>query len=80
MVTGSLVFLEDTDTVYGIPEYDYMPRPRDTMKTVALVYDISNRKNPEEDSELQHQWQLFPVKDDRGLCIFHCKRLCLLLQ
>ncbi len=43
-----LVFLEDTDTVYGIPEYDYMPRPRDTMKTVALVYDISNRKNPEE--------------------------------
>ena len=43
-----LIFLEDTDTVYGIPEYDYMPRPRDTMKTVALVYDISNRKNPEE--------------------------------
>ncbi|MFZ3383043.1 MAG: beta-propeller domain-containing protein [Candidatus Methanoperedens sp.] len=43
-----LVFLEDTGTVYGIPEYDYMPRPRDTMKTVALVYDISNRKNPEE--------------------------------
>ncbi len=43
-----LIFMEDTDTVYGIPEYDYMPRPRDTMKTVALVYDISNRKNPEE--------------------------------
>lgn len=43
-----LIFIEDTDTVYGIPEYDYMPRPRDTMKTVALVYDISNRKNPEE--------------------------------
>jgi uncharacterized secreted protein with C-terminal beta-propeller domain len=43
-----IIFMEDTDTVYGIPEYDYMPRPRDTMKTVALVYDISNRKNPEE--------------------------------
>ncbi|NJD51711.1 MAG: copper amine oxidase [Candidatus Methanoperedens sp.] len=43
-----LIFIEDTDTVYGIPEYDYMPRPRDTMKTVALVYDISNRKNPGE--------------------------------
>src|SRR5659263_659605 len=41
-----LIFMEDTDTVYGIPEYDYMPRPRDAMKTVAMVYDISNRKNP----------------------------------
>jgi uncharacterized secreted protein with C-terminal beta-propeller domain len=43
-----VVFLEDTDTVYSIQEYDYMPRPRGTMKTVAIVYDISNRKNPEE--------------------------------
>lgn len=43
-----IVFTEDTDTVYGIPEYDYMPRPRDTMKTVALVYDVTDRKNPEE--------------------------------
>jgi uncharacterized secreted protein with C-terminal beta-propeller domain len=43
-----LIFMEDTDTVYGIPEYDYMPRPRDAMKTIAMVYDISNRKNPEE--------------------------------
>ena len=43
-----IIFLEDTDTVYSIQEYDYMPRPRDTMKTVALVYDISNRKKPEE--------------------------------
>lgn len=43
-----LIFKEDTETIYGIPEYDYMPRPRDAMKTVALVYDISNRKNPEE--------------------------------
>ena len=43
-----IIFMEDTDTVYGIPEYDYMPRPRNTMKTAALIYDISNRKNPEE--------------------------------
>ncbi|MCX9083120.1 MAG: beta-propeller domain-containing protein [Candidatus Methanoperedens sp.] len=43
-----IVFLEDTDTVYSIQEYDYMPRPRETMKTVAMVYDISNRKKPEE--------------------------------
>ncbi|HMB45056.1 MAG TPA: beta-propeller domain-containing protein, partial [Candidatus Methanoperedens sp.] len=43
-----IVFLEDTDTVYSIQEYDYMPRPRGTMKTVAMVYDISNRKKPEE--------------------------------
>lgn len=43
-----IVFLEDTDTVYSIQEYDYMPRPRGTMKTAALVYDISNRKKPEE--------------------------------
>jgi inhibitor of cysteine peptidase len=43
-----IVFLEDTDTVYSIQEYDYMPRPRGTVKTAALVYDISNRKKPEE--------------------------------
>lgn len=43
-----MIFAEDSDTVYGIPEYDYMPRPRSTIKTAALVYDISNRKNPEE--------------------------------
>ncbi|VVB52185.1 Beta propeller domain protein [uncultured archaeon] len=43
-----IIFMEDTDTVYGIAEYDYMPRPRDTMKTTALVYDISNRKTPGE--------------------------------
>lgn len=43
-----IIFLEDTDTVYSIQEYDYMPRPRETMKTVAMVYDISNRKKPEE--------------------------------
>ncbi|PWB51342.1 MAG: copper amine oxidase [Candidatus Methanoperedenaceae archaeon] len=43
-----IIFLEDTGTVYSIQEYDYMPRPRETMKTVAMVYDISNRKKPEE--------------------------------
>ena len=32
-----MVFMENTDRVYGIPEYDYIPRPRDTLKTVALV-------------------------------------------
>lgn len=43
-----IIFTEDTDRVYAVPEYDYMPRPIDTMKTTALVYDISDRKNPEE--------------------------------
>jgi uncharacterized secreted protein with C-terminal beta-propeller domain len=43
-----LIFTENTDRVYGIPEYDYMPRPIDTMKTEAVIYDISNRKKPEE--------------------------------
>lgn len=43
-----IIFTEDTDRVYDIAEYDYIPRPRDTMRTAALVYDISNRKNPEE--------------------------------
>ena len=43
-----LIFTENTDRVYGIPEYDYMPRPIDTMKTDVIIYDISDRKKPEE--------------------------------
>jgi inhibitor of cysteine peptidase len=43
-----IIFTEDNDRVYAVPEYDYMPRPIDTMKTTAFVYDISDRKNPKE--------------------------------
>lgn len=42
-----IIFSEDTDRLYGIPEYDYMPRPIDTIKTIAIVFDISDKKNPQ---------------------------------
>ncbi len=42
-----IIFTEDTDRLYGIPEYDYMPRPIDTIKTTAIVFDITNKKNPQ---------------------------------
>jgi uncharacterized secreted protein with C-terminal beta-propeller domain len=41
-----IIFSDNTGRVYSIPEYDYMPRPVDTMKTDVLVYDISDRKKP----------------------------------
>jgi uncharacterized secreted protein with C-terminal beta-propeller domain len=43
-----LIFTENTDRVYSVPEYDYMPRPIDTLKTEVLIYDISDRNKPEE--------------------------------
>lgn len=43
-----LLFSEDYDTVYGIPEYDYIPRPRSAVRTFASVYDVSDRKAPDE--------------------------------
>lgn len=42
-----LVFTEDSSQIYVYPEYDYRPVPRYTPRTVALVYDISDRKDPE---------------------------------
>lgn len=42
-----VVFTEKQDEVYAISQYDFVPRPRATMRTHALVYDISDRKNPE---------------------------------
>jgi uncharacterized secreted protein with C-terminal beta-propeller domain len=43
-----IIFSDNTGRVYSIPEYDYMPRPIDAMKTDVLVYDISDRKKPQE--------------------------------
>jgi inhibitor of cysteine peptidase len=43
-----IIFSDNTGRVYGIPEYDYMPRPIDTMKTDVLIYNISDRKKPQE--------------------------------
>lgn len=42
-----ILFSDNTGRVYSIPEYDYMPRPIDSMKTDVVVYDISDRKKPE---------------------------------
>lgn len=41
-----IVFTEEDAQVMVFPEYDYMPMPRYTQKTNALVYDISDRKKP----------------------------------
>ena len=38
-----VVFTEDDEQVFVIPEYDYLPRPRRTVRMHALVYDISDR-------------------------------------
>jgi inhibitor of cysteine peptidase len=43
-----IIFSDNTGRVYSIPEYDYMPRPIDTMKTEVLIYDMADRKKPEE--------------------------------
>lgn len=42
-----VVFTEDYDEVTFYPQYDFRPRTRYTQKTGALVYDISDRENPE---------------------------------
>ncbi len=42
-----LVFTEDNSPTYVYPEYDYRPVQRYTPRTVAFVYDISDRTKPE---------------------------------
>jgi len=42
-----VVFSDGNEEVYTISQYDYLPRPRYTAKTHVLVYDISNREEPE---------------------------------
>ncbi len=41
-----VVFTNDYEDVYAIPEYDYVPRPSYASRTHALVYDISDRPKP----------------------------------
>ena len=41
-----IVFTQDDAQVMVIPEYDYRPMPRYTQRTNAIIYDISDRKNP----------------------------------
>ncbi|NJD76490.1 MAG: copper amine oxidase [Candidatus Methanoperedens sp.] len=43
-----LVFTEDNNEVYVYQEYDYRPVPRYTPTTNALVYDITDRKKPQQ--------------------------------
>src|SRR3989338_567968 len=42
-----VVFSDGNGEEYTISQYDYLPRPRYTAKTHVLVYDISNREEPE---------------------------------
>jgi len=41
------VFLEENDEVMSIQPYDYMPRPRYVQQTRVIVYDISDRSDPD---------------------------------
>ncbi len=41
-----MIFSEDNDRIYEIPEYDYIPQPIESTKTMALIYDIADRSNP----------------------------------
>jgi inhibitor of cysteine peptidase len=43
-----IVFTEDDGQVIAFPEYDYRPVPRYTPRTTALIYDIRDRKKPEQ--------------------------------
>ncbi len=43
-----IVFTEDNNQVLVYPEYNYMPVPRYTAKTNAFIYDITDRKKPEQ--------------------------------
>ncbi len=43
-----IVFTEDNTDIYVYPEYGYMPVPRYTPRTSALIYDITDRKKPEQ--------------------------------
>ena len=42
-----VVFTEDDHEVMTYSEYDYIPRPRYTQNTSALIYDVSDRKKPQ---------------------------------
>ncbi len=42
-----VVFTTDYSPVYTFAEYDFMPRPIHKQKTRALVYDISDKEDPE---------------------------------
>jgi inhibitor of cysteine peptidase len=43
-----VVFSMDSDEIYTIPEYGYMPVPRNTQVTKVTVYDITDRSDPDE--------------------------------
>tara|TARA_Y100000310_G_scaffold296626_1_gene329016 strand:+ start:5163 stop:7388 length:2226 start_codon:yes stop_codon:yes gene_type:complete len=42
-----VIFTVNNEQIPVFAEYDYVPRPRYTSKTHALIYDISDRTNPE---------------------------------
>ncbi len=41
-----IVFIDANDYVYSLSEYDFVPRPVYRQKTHAVVYDISDKKDP----------------------------------
>ena len=69
-----VVFTEDTHEVLFYPEYGFKPQTRRAPRTSALIYDISDRTNPELvtdyslnghyfQSRMINDWVYFIVKD-----------------
>ena len=42
-----IVFTDDYDEIYTIAEFDFLPRPIPMQRTHAIIYDISDRSDPE---------------------------------
>ncbi len=70
-----IVFTEDNNEVFVLPEYEYRPMPRYSVKTTVLIYDITDRKKPEQianysingnyfSSRMVGDYVYFIVKDD----------------
>lgn len=48
-----VVFMQRNDEGYAFPEYDIIPRQVYKQNTHAVIYDISDRENPEEINDLE---------------------------
>ncbi|VVB87933.1 Beta propeller domain protein [uncultured archaeon] len=70
-----ILFTEDNNEVFVLPQYEYRPVPRYSQKTTALIYDITDRKKPQQianysingnyfSSRMVGDYVYFIVKDD----------------
>lgn len=57
-----VVFAQRNEPIYTIPAYDFAPRPRYGTQTVVLVYDVSDRNNPELEQEYEITGNYFQAR------------------